>query len=380
MNFFLQPDSRPLFYQFIAELKESCSQAEPTITHHFLKDLANEGKLTRWYTQNIDCLEARLGLNCWTAATGCTQISQSIVVSLHGTLNQVTCTLCKVTANFTEDYLSIFKSGKELPCKSCSEVSELRASLGKRKLRSGYLRPDIVLYNEPHPHGETIADFVRADMAKQPNLLLVMGTSLKIAGLKKMIKDFAKNMKSRVGGENNLIVYVNKTPCSRAEWQNVFDYELIGECDQWIKFLGDEFDKIKRFPKSINTRVLIPSSPIKHYSTVSPIISSPKPKKKKSLQISTPIRTESSLVSSKESEIFEQSIVAPIKTIVPIPSSPIHATRRIDEFFTPVKGNTVFSSRLNNKDKKIDNVSGDPLSTLVPKATRKVKKTSGLAM
>ena len=58
-------------------------------------------------------------------------------------------------------------------------------------------------------------------------------------------------------GENNLIVYVNKTPCSRAEWQNVFDYELIGECDQWVKFLGDEFAK-KEISKSTTPRVLIP--------------------------------------------------------------------------------------------------------------------------
>lgn len=383
VNFFLQPDSRPLFYQFIAELKESCSQAEPTPTHHFLKDLAKEGRLTRWYTQNIDCLEERLGLNCWTTATECA--ASSTVVSLHGTLSQVTCTLCKVTTSFTDEHLDLFKSGKELPCKSCSEVSELRESLGKRKLRSGYLRPDIVLYNEPHPHGETIADFVSADMAKQPNLLIVMGTSLKIAGLKKMIKDFAKNMKSRVGGENNLIVYVNKTPCSRAEWQNVFDYELIGECDQWVKFLGDEFAKIKRFPKSTAPRVLIPSSPIKlstpANTATSATVSSPKQKKKKSIPISAQQSMPKApiVVDSKAAEISEISIT-PVPTAT---SSPLRPSRRIDEFFTPVKGSTAFSSRLANKAKKIDSIAPEPAtSDLVPKTTttRRVKKSSGLAM
>lgn len=374
MNFFLQPDSRPLFYQFIAELKESCSKAEPTPTHHFLKDLAKEGKLSRWYTQNIDCLEERLGLNCWsTAIGGCTSISQSTVVSLHGTLSQVSCTLCKVSTGFTDDHMGHFKSGKEFPCKSCTEASELRLSLGRRKLRSGFLRPDIVLYNEPHPHGETIADFVSADMAKQPNLLLVMGTSLKIAGLKKMIKDFAKGMKSRVGGENNLIIYINKTPCSRAEWQNVFDYELIGECDEWIKFLGEEFQKIKRFPKSTTVKVsisqFIPSSPIRtnnnsnNSSTTSSPVQQPRIKKKKPV-----IVTDSKTVAISSS--------VSVSSLPEIPVTPLHH-RRIDEFFTPVK-NSGLSSRLSGKDSN----KSEKLVVAAPTTTtnRRVKKTSGLAM
>ena len=361
MNFFLQPDSRPLFYQFIAELKESCSQAVPTPTHHFLKDLAKEGRLSRWYTQNIDCLEEQLGLNCWsTAAGGVTSISQNTVVSLHGTLSQVSCTLCKVSANFTKEHMNHFKSGKEVPCKSCAEASELRLSLGRRKLRSGFLRPDIVLYNEPHPYGETIADFVCADMAKQPNLLLVMGTSLKIAGLKKMIKDFAKGMKSRVGGENNLIIYVNKTPCSRAEWQNVFDFELIGECDEWITFLSEEYEKIKRFPKSPVKPTIsqfIPSSPLR--SPPPPI--QPKYKKKKSVSASAPTAR----------------ITASPSNLPEIPLSPIRdTTRRIDEFFTPIK--SILSGRASSgKDSaKLDKIVPVP----VPPTRRVKKKTSELAM
>lgn len=357
MNFFLQSESRPLFYQFIAELKESCTKAEPTPTHHFLKELAKEGRLSRWYTQNIDCLEERLGLNCWsTAPGGCTSISQSTVVSLHGTLSQVTCTLCKISTKFTDEHMDHFKSGKEFPCKSCTEASELRLSLGRRKLRSGFLRPDIVLYNEPHPHGETIADFVNADMARQPNILLVMGTSLKISGLKKMIKDFAKGMKSRVGGENNLILYINKTPCSRAEWQNIFDYELIGECDEWIKFLGQEFQRIKTFPKPSG-----PKPTISQFIPSSPIRSPEQPKKKKKPGLS------STPAVSSESKIA---------SLPDIPVSPIRpqSPRRIDDFFTPVK-NTKFSARISGKD----STKPEKLAPSAP-TNRRVKKTSGLGM
>lgn len=371
VNFFLQPDSRPLFYQFIAELKESCAKAEPTPTHHYLKDLAKEGRLTRWYTQNIDCLEERLGLNCFTSPSSISSsISQSTVVSLHGTLSQVSCTLCKVSFTFTEEHLANFKSGQELPCKSCSEAAALRESLGRRKLRSGFLRPDIVLYNEPHPHGETIADFVSADISKQPNLLIVMGTSLKIAGLKKMIKDFAKSMKTRVGGENNLIVYVNKTPCSRAEWQGIFDYELIGECDQWIKFLGDEYGKVKRFPgkseRPVDYSKLIPSSPIKPsqlsvQSAVSPLHK----KSKKKSEIVLEEKPSSAIKTIKKDK--------PSATLLESPSKP----HRIDQFFTPVKASTALAPRV--KDKKDKDSTENQIET---KSTRRLIKsrTSGLAM
>lgn len=359
----MQPDSRPLFYQFIAELKESCAKAEPTVTHHFLKSLAKEGKLARWYTQNIDCLEERLGLDCWSTAVSCdttsstsslSNSSQSTVVSLHGTLSQVSCTLCKVTYNFTDEHLEVFKSGKELACHSCTEASELRISLGRRKLRSGFLRPDIVLYNEPHPHGDTIADFVSSDMAKQPNLLLVMGTSLKIAGLKKMIKDFAKNMKSRTGGENNLIVYINKTPCSRAEWQGVFDYELIGECDRWIEFFQARFQGLKSSPK-IPISQLIPSSPLRSRISAQvvntlPVSSSPvQPKFKKNKKKPVVVLSEEQPCIKSKSKSEE--------VVVVVPPSPC----RIDQFFTPVKKSSTGRSVV-----KKDASSSDPLMISPP--------------
>ena len=319
----LNPESRKLFFQFIAELKEACSKAKPTATHHFLKKLAKEGKLIRWYTQNIDCLELDLELLCWNTLTSDTKKqSKSTVIPLHGTLSQVCCTLCKVTTEFTEELLEKFKIGNEIACPACTNATETRNALGRRKLRCGYLRPDIVLYNEHHAHGGTIADFVTADINKQTNLILVMGTSLKIGGLKTMLKDFSKVLKSREDGENTLIVLVNKTPCSRAEWQNIFDYELIGDCDEWLTFLEKEFQRLKKIPKTkIERSQFIPSSPLRHESPVK--------KKKKS--------------DGKVSEICEISVS---------PARPAVTATRIDEFFSPVKVNPAISGRSDGKDKK----------------------------
>lgn len=395
VNFFLQPDSRPLFYQFIAELKESCAKAEPTATHHFLKNLAQEGKLSRWYTQNIDCLEERLGLDCWTTSTTTTTTSTSkatsvnTVVSLHGTLSQVSCTLCKVTTEFIEEYMEHFKTGKELPCKACAEVAELRESTGRRKLRSGFLRPDIVLYNEPHPHGETIADFVRTDISKQPTLLLIMGTSLKISGLKKMIKDFAKSMKSRPGGENSLVVYVNKTACSRAEWQGVFDYELIGECDQWINFLQEEHQLKKT--KSVNASVSV--NDVKADVVVKANTANPAdtaiPKAQPNIR-AVPAVTVSSPVQPRQKKKKPAATLLDLSSSTSSSSSPLPTTptaptktRRIDDFFTPVKSGTSFPARLgagkDPKDLELE-LEKDSKASGKGKQSLRVKKGPGLVM
>ncbi|KAJ1926672.1 NAD-dependent deacetylase hst3, partial [Linderina pennispora] len=51
-----------LFYNFMGELRDLVSQASCTPTHKFIKQLDEQGKLLRCYTQNIDSLEKRIGL------------------------------------------------------------------------------------------------------------------------------------------------------------------------------------------------------------------------------------------------------------------------------------------------------------------------------
>lgn len=46
----------------MGELKKIVDQAETTQVHSFIKFLVDQKKLLRCYTQNIDCLENRLGL------------------------------------------------------------------------------------------------------------------------------------------------------------------------------------------------------------------------------------------------------------------------------------------------------------------------------
>jgi NAD-dependent histone deacetylase SIR2 len=232
-SFFHNSTTRPLFNRFVAELCKLCSSGSPTPTHSFIANLVKEGRVTRWYSQNIDGLEKAMGLQ----TTSCVDLHSTKkvpVVSLHGTLDRLICSACKTTTEFTDSHKVLFSEGDSPSCPSCELFSKERQASGRRAIKGGILRPDIVLYNEPHPQGDVIAEYVGFDISKRPTVLIVMGTSLKVVGLKKMIKDLARSVRQE---PNGLVLFINKTPAPRSEWKTIFDFELIGECDAWVNIL-----------------------------------------------------------------------------------------------------------------------------------------------
>lgn len=231
-SFFSTLATRPIFYKFLAELREMCVAGEPTTTHQFLKELYDQGKLLRWYSQNIDGLEKKLGLTVSTDFE-LSRGKRPTVVALHGTMERLICTLCKTAIPYTDKTQVLLLQGEAPACQKCTMFSADRVAAGRRAVKGGVMRPDIVLYSEPHPHGEQIADFLFQDMARRPTILMVIGTSLKVVGLKKMVKDLARTIRQ----DNGLVLFINKTCAPRSEWKTIFDYELVGECDKWIELL-----------------------------------------------------------------------------------------------------------------------------------------------
>lgn len=187
----------------------------------------------RWYTQNIDCLEERLGLNVWWGNSSSKDID---VVALHGVLNKVTCGICQEIAPLNEEILKSFKDGNDSTCLACQAKYEDKLRKGKRLNTRGLARLDIVYYDEFHKFSEEIADFMRRDIGRKPDLLLVLGTSLNIKSFNDMIKGI-----KRVRQAKTLLVYINRSECP-SEWDNIFDYQLIGDCDDWIACLAENFD------------------------------------------------------------------------------------------------------------------------------------------
>ena len=123
--------------------------------------------------------------------------------------------------------------------------AQARVARSARALKIGTLRPAIVLYDEPHPLGDEIGQIQAADVRKGPDLLIVMGTSLKVHGLKKLVKEFAKVTHARKGPKTpGIVIFVNKTPPGN-EWDGVIDYHVEGDTDSWTEKVIADWKKHK---------------------------------------------------------------------------------------------------------------------------------------
>ncbi|KAI9504047.1 DHS-like NAD/FAD-binding domain-containing protein, partial [Coemansia spiralis] len=255
-SLFQDPSMVGLFYNFMGELRTLVSQATCSPTHAFIKQLDEHGKLLRCYTQNIDALEKKIGLetafakpeephlsssasdaNSTATEEAFSSQSSSATVQLHGDLDNVICTICHTRYPFTDKLVAEFCSGAPPPCPRCKEIEVIRDIVGKRSVASGFLRPDIVLYNESHPQGELIGALSEYDLKQRPDLLIVIGTSLKIPGIKRMIKEMSRcvhscSARTRRAGAGKAI-FINKGEPPKG-WDDVFDYYLEGDSDQAV--------------------------------------------------------------------------------------------------------------------------------------------------
>lgn len=215
---FRDEKSTGIFYSFMAGLRNATLDAQPTHTHQLLKLLKDKKKLLRCYTQNIDGLEYRAGLGF------------NDTVQLHGDLHKLKCMNCSQTYQWSPAYAEEMKGGDAPDCENCINTSLARFLSGKRSTSVGRLRPDIVLYGEDHPSGDAISLKLAKDCSRSPQLLIVMGTSLKVVGIKRLVRSLAQATHA-VGG---MVIIVNKTSVSRSEWQNIFDYHVLADSDAWV--------------------------------------------------------------------------------------------------------------------------------------------------
>ncbi|KIL00983.1 hypothetical protein PAXRUDRAFT_182675 [Paxillus rubicundulus Ve08.2h10] len=262
-SLFRDKTSTSVFYTFVSQLKRCIDSATPAPTHHFIKTLDTKQKLLRSYTQNIDGLEERVGLcgsSCQEAKAGSKGKSKLKAkevrnVQLHGDIHRVRCTLCSTNFPCTEDYLRMFNSGVAPDCPECQLRSEARVARSARPLRVGTLRPAIVLYDEAHPLGDDIGTIQTSDIARRPDMLIIMGTSLKVHGLKRLVKDFAKAVHdsavtSTTGTPKSAkswqgkVIFVNKTPPG-SEWADIIDYHVAGETDRWAEKVIEDWKKMR---------------------------------------------------------------------------------------------------------------------------------------
>ncbi|CAM9924842.1 unnamed protein product [Ectocarpus fasciculatus] len=190
---------------------------KPTLTHFFFKLLDDKGMLRRIYTQNIDGLDYHTG------------IPQERVVSVHGSINTMSCEGCKTpypTDEFGEALISSIKNiydpsdsdapsvSKPIPCKSCGEPM---------------VKPDTVLFGTSLP--ERFFESSAEDFPDHADLLLIVGTSLVVSPANQLVR--------RVAGKTMRAV-VNLEPVGMGEGLD-YEWELNGvKRDYLISSYSDE--------------------------------------------------------------------------------------------------------------------------------------------
>jgi len=164
-------------------------QAGPTKFHNLLRILDNCGLLHRIYSQNVDGLEAKVGFDVFSMekARRC--------ILLHGTIATVRCEKC-ASVYMLENFLPLLKGGDSVDCPACLEKGREANASEKRARAPGRLRPNILLFNEPCSMADEIAEASSGDLdlVQNKHVLLISGTSLKIPGIKSILKGFINAM------------------------------------------------------------------------------------------------------------------------------------------------------------------------------------------
>lgn len=129
---------------------------KPTPAHYFSVLLHKKGLLLKYYTQNIDDLDRRAGLEYPT------------LVECHGTYRTATCQKCHKKYN-TNDI-----------------KNEILSDIIPKCDCGGIIQPDVVMYGDDLP--EEFFDMLESDFEKC-DLLFVIGTSLKVEPFPSIIED-----------------------------------------------------------------------------------------------------------------------------------------------------------------------------------------------
>lgn len=159
-------------------------------------------------------------------------------VYLHGSLRSLRCFQCRGVIDWDEGDRELqTMSGHQPPCPRCEDATTAREEKGKRALGVGKLRPDIVLYGEEHPESQRISDIIQHDLSLAPDLLIIMGTSLKVHGLKTVVKEFAKAIHNKKDGK---VIFVNYTKPADSVWADTIDFWVEMDCDAWVHDLKEK--------------------------------------------------------------------------------------------------------------------------------------------
>ncbi|KAK2806838.1 hypothetical protein FQN51_005638 [Onygenales sp. PD_10] len=214
------------FHDMVRSLSGMAASAEPTAFHHLLARLAKDGRLMRLYTQNVDGIDTSLPPLATQVPLG-VKAPWPRTIQLHGGLEKMVCQKCRHTSDFQAE---LFQGPDPPLCQECCEKDELRTTTGQRSHGVGKLRPRIVLYNEHNPDEEAIGSVVTADLRSRPDALIVVGTTLKIPGVRRIVKEMCHVVRGRKDG---VTMWINHEPTPVGkDFDSCWDLVIKGDCDE----------------------------------------------------------------------------------------------------------------------------------------------------
>ena len=220
------------FHDMVRELSHKAKQAKPTPFHHMLATLAEEGRLLRLYSQNVDGIDTSLEplkTNVPLNAKG----PWPKTIQLHGGLEKMICTKCPGCLDFDA---ALFEGSEPSDCPLCSERDMIRVAGGLRSHGIGRLRPRMVLYNEFNPDGDAIGAVSEADLKTKPDAVIVVGTTLKIPGTRRLAREMCQLARDRRGG---FTAWINlDQPPSGIDLKDCWDMVVTAECDDIARYVG----------------------------------------------------------------------------------------------------------------------------------------------
>ncbi|OLN95928.1 NAD-dependent protein deacetylase hst4 [Colletotrichum chlorophyti] len=220
------------FHKMICDLATMVKDAKPTRFHHLLASLAAEGRLLRLYSQNVDCIDTNME-PLKTNVPLNTKGPWPKTIQLHGSVEHMVCSKCTdIRPLKTELFV-----GHEAPlCEECKTIDQLRTQFEQRRSHGiGRLRPRMVLYNEFNPDEEAIGKVSSIDLKSRPDAVIVVGTSLKIPGVRRLVKELCQVTRSRRDG---FTAWINVDPePQHNDFKDCWDLVVRGKCDDvahWV--------------------------------------------------------------------------------------------------------------------------------------------------
>lgn len=220
------------FHKMLCDMDAMVKVANPSPFHHLLASLAVEDRLMRLYTQNVDCIDTNMQPLATTVPLN-TKGPWPKTIQLHGSVGHMNCSKCGQIQPLKS---ALFVDHEAPLCEQCEELDMIRtAHAGKRSHGVGRLRPRMVLYNEFNPDAEAIGKVSSADLRRGADAVIVVGTSLQIPGVKRLVKELTQATRSKRGG---FTAWINLDPePQHNDFKDCWDLVVRGKADDVAHFV-----------------------------------------------------------------------------------------------------------------------------------------------